>query len=120
MADQPDILRDIVQDMKVQRTKGNHMNKPIKEWGEGLIKDWLNEEYASGKKNLTKIFSEPLLEELIAYNPDGNFDRVMALMEVMIYREELHHVKIKDAKEANKIELFAGGIFRQEYKQAIF
>jgi len=112
LADQPDIIRDVVQDMKVQRTKGNHMNGPIKEWGEGLIKDWLNEEYASGKKNLTKIFSEPLLEELISYNPDGNFDRVMAFMEVMIYREELHHVRITEAKEKNKIELFSGGLFR--------
>ena len=44
------------------------MNKQIKAWGEGKIKDWLNEEYAPGKKNLTKILSEPLLEELISYN----------------------------------------------------
>jgi len=94
------------------------MNGPIKEWGEGLIKDWLNEEQHPGIKNLTKIFSEPLLEELISYNPDGNFDRVMAFMEVMIYKEELYHVRIVEAKEKNKIELFAGGIFRIE-KQAI-
>jgi len=119
LADQPDILKDVVQDMRVQRTKGNHMNGPIKEWGEGLIKDWLNEEYASGKKNLTKIFSEPLLEELISYNPDGNFDRVMAFMEVMIYREELHHVRIVEAKEKNKVELFSGGLFRMETQAII-
>ncbi len=118
LADQPDIIKDVVQDMRVQRTKGNHMNGPIKEWGEGLIKDWLNEDFAPGKKNLTKIFSEPLLEELISYNPDGNFDRVMAFMEVMIYREELHHVRITETKEKNKIELFSGGLFRIE-KQAI-
>jgi len=118
LADQPDILKDVVQEMKVQRTKGNHMNRPIKEWGEGLIKDWLNEEQHAGIKNLTKIFSEPLLEELISYNPDGNFDRVMAFMEVMIYREELHHVRVKEVKEKNKLELFSGGIFRLD-KQAI-
>ena len=40
------------------------MNKQIKQWGEGLIKDWLNEEQAPGKKNLHNILSEPLLEEL--------------------------------------------------------
>lgn len=56
------------------------MNKQIKQWGEGLIKDWLNEEQAPGKKNLHNILSEPLLEELISYNDTGNFDRVMALM----------------------------------------
>jgi len=119
LADQPDIIKDIIQEMRVQRTKGVHMNQPIKEWGEGLIKDWLNEEYAPGKKNLTKLFSEPLLEELISYNPDGNFDRIMAYMMVMIYKEELHHVRIKDATEKNKIELFSGGLFRLEQKQEI-
>lgn len=118
LADQPGIIKDIIQDTKVQRGKGNHMNTPIKEWGEGLIKDWLNEEQSPGIKNLNKIFSEPLLEELIAYNPDGNFDRVMAFMEVMIYKEELYHAKVKEAKKRNKIELFSGGIFRVE-KQAI-
>mgnify|MGYP003182686884 CR=1 FL=1 len=41
-----------------------------------MIKEWLNEEYAPGKKNLTRILSE----ELISYNDTGNFDRVMALM----------------------------------------
>jgi len=41
------------------------MTKEIRQYGEGLIKEWLNTEYAPGKKNLTRIFSEPLLEELI-------------------------------------------------------
>nr|DAW98680.1 MAG TPA: Terminase large subunit [Caudoviricetes sp.] len=56
------------------------MNKSIKAWGEGLIKDWLNDINADGKKNLYNILSEPLLEELIAYNDIINTDRVMALM----------------------------------------
>ena len=89
------------------------MSIPIKEWGEGLIKDWLIEEYAPGKKNLTKIFSEPLLEELISYSPEGNFDRVMAFMMIMIYIKELHHITVKKVKEENKKELFAHGIFRE-------
>ena len=113
LAVQPDIIRDVMQTTTVQRNYGIHMNTAIKDWGEGLVKDWLNEEYAPGKKNLTKIFSEPLLEELISYDPDGNFDRVMAFMMIMIYREELHHVKVKEKKKNNKIELFEGGLFRQ-------
>ena len=44
LADQPDIINDIVDNSKVQRKKGCHMNKQIKQWGEGMIKDWLNEE----------------------------------------------------------------------------
>ena len=116
LADQPDIISDIVSNSKVQRKKGCHMNKQIKQWGEGLIKDWLNEEKSPGKKNLTEILSEPLLEELISYNDTGNFDRVMALMQIMIYREQLYNVKVKEKKEENKNRiLFDGPIFTQEW-----
>ena len=116
LADQPDIISDIVGNTKVQRKKGCHMNKQIKQWGEGLIKDWLNEEQAPGKKNLHNILSEPLLEELISYNDTGNFDRVMALMQVMIYREQLYNVKVKEKKKKNKNRiLFEGPIFTQEW-----
>lgn len=116
LADQPDIISDIVGNTKVQRKKGCHMNKQIKQWSEGLIKDWLNEEQAPGKKNLHNILSEPLLEELISYNDTGNFDRVMALMQVMIYREQLYNVKVKEKKKENKNRiLFEGPIFTQEW-----
>lgn len=116
LADQPDIISDIVGNTKVQRKKGCHMNKQIKQWGEGLIKDWLNEEQAPGKKNLHNILSEPLLEELISYNDTGNFDRVMALMQVMIYREQLYNVKVKEKKKENKNRvLFEGPIFTQAW-----
>ncbi len=116
LADQPDIISDIVGNSKVQRKKGCHMNKQIKQWGEGLIKDWLNEEQAPGKKNLHNILSEPLLEELISYNDTGNFDRVMALIQIMIYREQLYNLKVKEKKKENKNRvLFDGPIFTQEW-----
>lgn len=118
LADQPDIINDIVGNSKVQRKKGCHMNKQIKQWGEGMIKDWLNEEYAPGKKNLTRILSEPLLEELISYNDTGNFDRVMALMQVMIYKEQLYNVVVKQKEKENKAKLlFDGPIFAQSWFQ---
>lgn len=115
LADQPDIINDILQtNTKVSRKKGIHMNKEIKLWGERLIRDWLNEEYAPGYKNLTKVFSEALLEELISYNEDGNFDRVMALMMIMIYKEELHHVHVKDKKDYDKSRwLFSEPLFKK-------
>lgn len=118
LADQPDIINDIVGNSKVQRKKGCHMNKQIKQWGEGMIKDWLNEEYAPGKKNLTRILSEPLLEELISYNDTGNFDRVMALIQVMIYKEQLYNVVVKQKEKENKAKLlFDGPIFAQSWFQ---
>ena len=62
----------------------------------------MNEEYAPGVKNLTKILSEPLLEELIAYNDKGNFDRVMAFMILMLYRLQLHNLHVKEKKEVER------------------
>jgi len=66
------------------------MTKQIRAYGEGLILEWLLEEYEPGHPNLERIYSEPLIEELI--NTDGvkNVDRVIALCMVMIYREELY------------------------------
>jgi intein/homing endonuclease len=111
LADQPDIIKDIVKNSTVKRGKGIHMTTGIKDWGEGAIKDWLIAEYAPGMKNLNKIFSEPLLEELIAYNSEGNFDRVMAFMMVMIYIRELHFVTVKNKKEFEKKSLFRDRLF---------
>ena len=106
LADQPDI-KDAVTNSKVNRSKGIHMVEAIKDWGETLIRDWLNEEYAPGKKNLTKIFSEPLLEELISFNRKrGNYDRVMAFMMVMIYRTTLYNFNVKKNDDLEKKRSF--------------
>lgn len=116
LADQPDIINDIIGSSKVQRRKGIHMTKQIRDYGEGLIKEWLNEEYTPGKKNLTKILSEPLLEELIKTNGVMNVDRVIALIMVMIYREQLHNLKIKEVKEeVRKQRVFDLPIFTDEW-----
>jgi hypothetical protein len=116
LADQPDIINDIIKNSSVARKKGIHMNTAIKDYGEGLIKEWLNEEYATGKKNLEKILSEPLLEELINYNDKGNFDRVIALMMIMLYRLQLHnlHVKKVESHTRNK-SLFESPLFGENY-----
>ena len=92
------------------------MTKQIRDYGEGLIKEWLNEEYAPGRKNLTKILSEPLLEELILTNGNMNVDRVIALIMVMIYREQLHNLKVKQVeKEVKKQRVFEMPLFTQSW-----
>ena len=117
LADQPDkIITEIFKDSKVQRRKGCHMTKQIRAYGEGLILEWLMEEYEPGRLNIERIYSEPLLEELI--NTDGvkNVDRVIALCMVMIYREELFQIKVAAAKEKNKqVELFELPLFSQRW-----
>lgn len=118
LSDQPNIISKIIKNSTVQRGKGIHMVVAIKDWAEGVLRDWLIEEYEPGKKNLTKILSEPLLEELIAYNDKGNFDRVMAMYCVMLYKEELHNLHVKKKENIEKrSSIFESPIFaNQEYE----
>ena len=117
LVDQPDIINDIVQQSKVQRKKGIHMVTAIKDWAEGRLRDWLIEDRGEGKLNLHTILSEPLLEELINYNDTGNFDRVIAMMMVMIYKEELHNIKVKEkTSESKKARFMATPVFAQDFK----
>ena len=77
LADQPDILKDIVSNSNVNRGKGSHMTKEIKIWAFGKIKEWLEEDRGNGQLGLNTIFSEPLLEELIKCNDKSNVDRCL-------------------------------------------
>lgn len=117
LADQPDdIISEIFKDSKVNRRKGCHMTVEIRKYGERKIKEWLIEEYAPGHQNLERIYSEPLLEELLLDDQERNVDRVIALCMVMIYKEQITQIQIKDAKEANKqVELFELPLFSSQY-----
>lgn len=117
LADQPDkIITEVFKDSKVQRRKGCHMTKQIRAYGEGLILEWLLDEYEPGHPNIERIYSEPLIEELIENDGVKNVDRLIALCMVMIYREELYQVKVAAAKEKNKqVELFELPLFSQRY-----
>lgn len=117
LADQPDkVISEVFKDSKVQRRKGCHMTKSIRAYGEGLILEWLMDEFEPGRPNLERIYSEPLLEELIENDGRKNVDRVIALCMVMIYREELYQVKVAESKEKNKqVELFEMPLFSQQW-----
>ena len=119
LADQPDkIISEVFKDSKVQRRKGCHMTKAIRAYGEGLILEWLLEEYEPGHPNVERIYSEPLIEELIENDGVKNVDRVIALCMVMIYREELYQVKVSKSQEQNKqVELFELPLFGKQWFQ---
>ena len=92
------------------------MTKAIREYGEGLILEWLMDEYEPGHPNIERVYSEALIEELIENDGIKNVDRVIALCMVMIYREELYQIKVSAAKEQNKqVELFELPLFSQQY-----
>lgn len=78
---------------------GVNMNVPLKDYAYSLIRDWLNKSTQviidnNDKKesvsvpNLYTIRNRALLEELIAFHPELNVDRISALAQVMLYREE--------------------------------
>lgn len=117
LADQPDkIISEVFKDSKVQRRKGCHMTKQIRAYGEGLILEWLLDEFEEGHPNVERVYSEPLIEELIDNDGVRNVDRVIALCMVMIYREELYQLKVSSAKEQNKqVELFEMPLFSKQW-----
>ena len=117
LADQPDkIITEVFKDSRVQRRKGCHMTKQIRAYGEGLILEWLMDEFEPGHPNIERIYSEPLIEELIENDGERNVDRLIALCMVMIYREELYQIKVSAAKEKNKqVELFELPLFSQQW-----
>ena len=78
------------------------MTKQIRAYGEGLILEWMMEEYEPGHPNLERIYSEPLIEGRVENEGIKNVDRVIALCMVMMYREELVQVKVSAAQEKNK------------------
>lgn len=117
LADQPDkIISEVFKDSKVQRRKGCHMTKQIRAYGEGLILEWLLDEFEPGHPNIERVYSEPLIEELIENDGVRNVDRLIALCMVMIYREELFQLKVSSAKEQNKqVELFEMPLFSKQW-----
>jgi hypothetical protein len=65
----------------------------------------VNGEY---KLNMNLIYDPALLKELIEYNRDGNFDRVMALMIGMYYLKEVEYRNrpVKSSKHDEKEGFF--------------
>jgi len=100
---QPQYIKDVIPNSTVERGFGMHMNVALKDHGEILARDWLQEEYEPGKLSLRKIRSVPVLKEMILYDSDnGNFDRVMAFIMCMYALQELHKQKVIYAEDKAK------------------
>lgn len=115
MALQPDtVISKAVGKSKVARVYGCHMIDKLKDAGEKYIKQWLLEERDIDENGdvilqLETINDPALLEELILYNRDGNFDRVMALMMIMFQIADEDEEKEYDvmAQHSNAADLLA-------------
>jgi hypothetical protein len=76
---------------------GYKASKYTNDWGNELINDWLLEEIEIGSelKNVHRLRSTGLIEELIKYHPDGNFDRISTLRGVLILDTSLKKQVVK-------------------------
>ena len=127
LAETPEYLRD-KQLIKVQgignTAFGVRATVPIINYGFGLIKDWLmktvtrtiknedGEETEINLPNLYNIKDRELLKELILWNPNGNYDSIMSLLQLMLYREEKMIIFNGDVK---KSDTNASGLENDDY-----
>lgn len=102
LADTPEYLRDkqlVKYSAFGSNAKGVNATAAVNNYANSLIRDWLLkpvnttiEEDGESKfiqvPNLYFIRNRALIEELIAFNPEINVDRIRALGMVMLYREE--------------------------------
>lgn len=138
LADTPEYLRDkqlIKYTSFGSSAKGVNANAAINNYANSLIRDWLlkpvitiskgenGESIESTIPNLYNIRNRALLEELIAFNPEINVDRIRALGMVMLYREEkmiLYQGDIKREESNNSSYLGNDPFFSNNYKNTSY
>ena len=129
LVDTPDYLkeRDITKTNSIGNgSKGVRTTEAVINHGEQLIRDWLckqvtvinpteNGEEVKKTSNLFFIKNLALLKELSQYNRLNNFDRVMSLMMLMIYRESMLITFHGDVKKTSNPKSPANDKFFQQY-----
>ena len=103
LADCPEYLkeRDMIKySLSGSSAKGVQALPAIISFAQDLIKDWLLKEYVTNieDKNgqletvsvpgVYKLWGRAMIKEMLSYGPGANTDRVSALMQVMLYRQE--------------------------------
>lgn len=133
LADTPEYLKDkqLIKEIGYgNKSKGICATQPIKLYGYSLIRDWLlkpvnvvskdsdNDEETITIANLYRIRNRALLKELILWNPDINVDRIMSLVQLMLYREEkmvLYNGNLDRSKAKKAHSLAADPFFSKNY-----
>ena len=103
LADTPEYLRDkqlIKYSSYGNNAKGVNATAAVNNYANGLIRDWLmqpvivitkndnGEEQEVSLPRLYQLRNRAFIEELIAFNPEINVDRIRSFGLVMLYREE--------------------------------
>lgn len=118
LADTPEYLKNkqLIKSVGYGNTsKGVNATLPIKNFGFTLIRDWLLKPVTITKEedgstieytvpNLHFIKNRALIKELILYNPAINVDRIMSLVQLMLYREEKMILYQGDPTKAKRVD----------------
>jgi hypothetical protein len=98
------------------------MSGPVIAYAMRLLEQWLLEpaynpdgEDDPNILNLHKIRSQGLLQELISYKPDGNFDRISAMLQVMILKEDLF--KVTEKRKQRQVKSLSEDPFFERFKK---
>lgn len=134
LADTPEFLRDkqlIKYSSFGSNAKGVNASAAINAYANNLIRDWLmkpvtiiqnvdGEDVEVTIYNLNFLRNRALIEELIAFNPEINVDRIRALGMVMLYREDKMVLyqgnPSRDSEEVPKDYLGNDKFFTENYR----
>lgn len=135
LADTPEFLRDkqlIKYNNFGSNAKGVNASAAINAYANNLIRDWLmkpvtivqnidGEDQEVTVYNLNFLRNRALIEELIAFNPEINVDRIRALGMVMLYREDKMVLyqgnPSRDSEEVPKDYLGNDKFFTENYRR---
>ena len=141
---QPEWLKEVVPNTTVRRDYGIHRSaEKIRDFLHGCLKKYTEQtllvekneagDIISEKKGMVKIFDPVLLEEMIQYNEDGNFDRIIAAELAVALAMKMDPImgKIGSSGDArvmamhsrikkNKLFVESRGLFNNRPKQKLF
>jgi hypothetical protein len=141
---QPEWLKEVVPNTTVRRDYGIHRSaEKIRDFLHGCLKKYTEQsllvekneegEIISEKKGMIKIFDPVLLEEMIQYNEDGNFDRIIAAELAIALAMKMDPImgKIGGSRDArvmamhsrikkNTLFVESKGLFNNRPKQKLF
>lgn len=129
----PNYLKDkqLIKDIGYgNKAFGINATVAIKGYGYQKIREWLLQPYTKIEKdsegndieiqqaNLYRLKNRALIKELILWNPDINVDRIMAMVQLVLYREEkmiLYGGDMSSSRQDSGSELADDPFFTQNY-----
>jgi hypothetical protein len=124
LCDNPEILTEknlsSIKENYGNKKKGTNSGPAINQWARRLTADWLVAtapgEEESGKMNLHYVPSIAMIKEWIAWEPDGNYDRVSAFGMLMILLEDVAKIEYRETRKEKRGKLYDDDFFKRNVR----